>query len=34
MRGRALFQWINPVLAALIAAGYVVWWWIAHVRRG
>ena len=30
MRERALFWWINPVLAALIVGGYVVWWWLAH----
>jgi hypothetical protein len=34
MRRRAFLWWINPVLAALVAAGDLVWWWAAHVRRG
>jgi hypothetical protein len=34
MRERALIWWTSPLLAALIAAGYLVWWWISHARRG
>ena len=31
MRRQALIEWINPILAALIAMGCVAWWWIAQV---